>query len=74
MPPRFVRYVNPILFRGQIMPTTLLLAPDFHIPTAHCVCGYLKVSVTTRTLLFYLNEPIKNGVSLILPSSIARDS
>ena len=24
------------------------------IPTAHCVCGYLKVSVTTRTLFFLL--------------------
>ena len=26
------------------------------------------------TLLFYQNEPLKNGVTLILPSSIAKNS
>ena len=45
-----------------------------HLTSTYLKCHFIFFQVMQHTLLFYRIEPLKNGPSLILPFSIARNS
>ena len=54
--------------------TKSLITSDENDDGKNCKKSELELTTESITLLFYQIEPLKNGISLILPSSIARSS